>query len=126
MDGQTLILEASVPDDVISNPLDTKTVMTPNGDTYSVNWSETDAISVNGVTSSDITIDSDNARSATFVVENVSYPCCAVYPAAVASGSGPASVAVTLPETQSYTEGSFDPAAAVMLGYLEEEGPELC
>lgn len=122
LEGQTLILEASVPADVTSNPLGTKTAMTPNGDTYSVNWSETDAISVNGVTSSDITIDSDDAGSATFVVENVSYPCCAVYPAAVASGSGPASAAVTLPETQTYNEGSFDPAAAVMLGYLEGDG----
>ena len=117
----TLVLEAAAPADVTANPVGTKTTMSPNGDNYSVFWSENDAISVNGVASSAIEIAADNAKSATFTVSGVAAPCCAVYPAAVASGFTATSAVVTLPATQKYAEGSFDPAAAVMLGYMAEE-----
>ena len=122
VEGQTLILEAAAPADVTAGPLGTKTTMVPNEETYSVHWSENDAISVNGVTSTQTEIDSENAKSATFIVENINYPLRAVYPSVVASGFEAASALVTLPATQNYAEGSFDPAAAVMLGYMEEEG----
>lgn len=119
-----LELHAVAPADVTADPFGTKTTMVPNGkdDGYAVYWSENDAISVNGVTSSAIEIAADNAKSATFTVSGVETPCCAVYPATVASGFDAASATVTLPAVQEYTEGSFDPAAAVMLGYMEEEG----
>jgi len=119
-----LELHAVAPADVTADPFGTKTTMVPNGkdDGYAVYWSENDAISVNGVTSSAIEIAADNAKSATFTVSGVETPCCAVYPAAVASDFDAASATVTLPAVQEYTEGSFDPAAAVMLGYMEEEG----
>ena len=117
----TLVLEAAAPADVTANPFGTKTTMVPNGDDYSVLWSENDAISVNGVASSAIEIAADNAKSATFTVSGVAAPCCAVYPAAVASDFTATSAVVTLPATQKYAEGSFDPAAAVMLGYMAEE-----
>lgn len=122
VEGKTLILEAVAPADVTANPFGTKTTMVPNGENYSVNWSANDAISVNGVESSSIEIAADNAKSATFTVSGVEAPCCAVYPAAVASDFTATSAVVTLPATQNYAEGSFDPAAAVMLGYMEEEG----
>ena len=122
VEGKTLVLEAVAPADVTADPLGTKTTMVPNGENYSVNWSANDAISVNGVASSSIEIAAGNAKSATFTVSGVEAPCCAVYPAAVASDFKTASALVDLPTIQKYTEGSFDPAAAVMLGYMEEEG----
>ena len=121
-EGKTLVLEAVAPADVTASPFGTKTTMVPNGENYSVNWSANDAISVNGVASSSIEIAEDNAKSATFTVSGVEAPCCAVYPAAVASDFDAASATVTLPEIQKYTADSFDPAASVMLGYMEEEG----
>ena len=121
-EGKTLVLEAVAPADVTASPFGTKTTMVPNGENYSVNWSADDAISVNGVASSSIEIAADNAKSATFTVSGVEAPCCAVYPAAVASDFDAASATVTLPEIQKYTADSFDPAASVMLGYMEEEG----
>ena len=117
----TLVIEAAAPADVTANPFGTKTTMAPNGENYSVLWSADDAISVNGAASSAIEIAADNAKSATFTVSGVAAPCCAVYPAAVASGFTATSAVVTLPATQKYAEGSFDPAAAVMLGYMAEE-----
>lgn len=117
----TLVIEAATPADVTANPFGTKTTMAPNGENYSVLWSADDAISVNGAASSAIEIAADNAKSATFTVSGVAAPCCAVYPAAVASDFTATSAVVTLPATQNYAEGSFDPEAAVMLGYMAEE-----
>lgn len=117
-----LSLQSVAPDNVTANPFGTKTVMVPDGEEYAVNWSEDDAIFVNGVVSSAIEIDPDNAKAATFTVAGVEMPCCAVYPAAVASDYAQKTVVVTLPSEQKYHEGTFDPAASVMLGYVEEEG----
>ena len=125
VEEETLVIEAAAPADVTANPFGTKTTMVPNGESYSVLWSENDAISVNGVSSSAIEIDADNAKSATFTVSGVAAPCCAVYPAAVASDFTATSAVVTLPATQKYAAGSFDPAAAVMLGYMAEDEGEL-
>ena len=121
VEGKTLVLEAVAPADVTADPLGTKTTMVSDGDNYSVNWSVDDAISVNGVASSSIEIAADNAKSATFTVSGVEAPCCAVYPAAVASDFDANSATVTLPATQKYVKDSFDPAASVMLGYMADE-----
>ncbi len=120
VEEKTLVLDAVAPADVTASPFGTKTTMAPNGEGYSVNWSENDAISVNGKTSSSIEIDADNAKSATFTVAGVEAPCCAVYPAAVASDFDAVSATITLPAAQNYVADSFDPAAAVMLGYMGE------
>lgn len=117
----TLMIEAAAPADVTANPFGTKTTMVPNDGNYSVHWSADDVISVNGAASSAIDIAADNAKSATFTISGVAAPCCAVYPASVASGFTATSAVVTLPATQKYTAGSFDPTAAVMLGYMAEE-----
>ena len=82
---------------------------------YPVTWCADDAISVNGVKSTSITI-SDNASVATFAFDGVlSYPYAVAYPA-TAEGK------VVFADQQSYTEGTFTDGAAVMYGYAEAEG----
>ena len=114
-------LQVAAPDDVTVDPLGTKTVMVPDGNAYAVNWSEDDAISVNGTAPVAINVEADNAKAATFTVSGVSAPFCAVYPAAVASGFAQETAVVALPAEQKYVAGSFDPAASVMLGYAADE-----
>ena len=82
---------------------------------YPVTWSADDAISVNGVKSSSIAIDS-NASVATFTFDGLlNYPYAVAYPATV-EGS------VVFADQQSYTEGTFANGAAAMYGYAEAEG----
>ena len=60
----------------------TKTLISDNGDkTYSVFWAEGDQILVNGETSTNIDIDPDNKKSASFTLPVVDAPYSAVYPA---------------------------------------------
>ena len=146
--GETMVLGAVLPDSPDSSAsdaaatqsADTKTTISDNGDkTYSVHWAEGDAIFVNGKTSKNINIDPNNAKSATFTLDVVDAPYCAVYPASVASGytaatqsSGtagqegyvaavPAQVTVTVPATQKYVANGIDPAAAIMYAYSTSE-----
>ena len=124
-EGITISFRASAPSDVESVGLGTKTSMSVVSGGYSVQWNAGDAISVNGRTSSSITIDPSDRKSATFVVDGINYPCNAVYPAALASGFDGGKAVVTLPAAQTYHEGSFDPSAAVLLGHVAEEGQQL-
>lgn len=103
----------------------TKTTLVDNGDYYSVNWTVNDVISVNGQESSGLTVDTENAKKAVFTFEEkVSAPYCSVYPA---SAYKPESLVdgqatVVIPAEQTYVEGDFDPAAAIMIGYSETAG----
>lgn len=124
-EGITVSFRASAPSDVESVGLGTKTSMSVIAGGYSVLWNAGDAISVNGKKSSSITIDPSDQKTATFVVEGINYPCNAVYPSALASGFDTGKAVVTLPATQTYHEGTFDPAAAVMLGHVAEDGEQL-
>ena len=82
---------------------------------YPVAWSANDAISVNGIKSTSIAIDS-NASVASFSFSGVlNYPYAVAYPAA---GEGK----VLFADQQSYTEGTFANGAATMYGYAEAEG----
>ena len=82
---------------------------------YPVTWSEGDAISVNGVTSSKIEI-SENKSVATFTFNEVlAYPYTIAYPAA-AEGK------VLFADQQAHTEGTFAEGAAAMYGYKAAEG----
>ena len=82
---------------------------------YPVAWCADDAISVNGVKSSSIAIDS-NASVATFSFDGVlNYPYCVAYPAA---NEGK----VVFADQQSHTDGTFANGAAAMYGYAEAAG----
>ncbi|MBQ2113158.1 MAG: exo-alpha-sialidase [Bacteroidales bacterium] len=124
-EGITISFQASAPSDVESVGLGTKTSMSVIAGGYSVLWNTGDAISVNGKKSTSMTIDPSDPKSATFVVDGINYPCSAVYPSALASDFNAGKAVVTLPAKQTYREGSFDPAAAVMLGYVAEDGQSL-
>lgn len=141
----TMLLGAMLPDypdasdyDAAAQSADTKTTISDNGDkTYSVHWADGDAISVNGKTSKNININLDNPKSATFTLDVVDAPYCAVYPAGAASdyatdtsASGnkgeegyaatvPAQVTVTVPSVQKYVANGIDPDAAIMYAYSE-------
>ena len=80
---------------------------------YPVTWSEGDVISINGVKSSSIAVDS-NAAVATFTFEGtLSYPYEIAYPAADAGK-------VVFAAEQDHTESTFANGAAVMYGYANE------
>lgn len=100
----------------------TKTLISDNGDkTYSVFWAEGDQILVNGETSTNIDIDPDNKKSASFTLPVVEAPYCAVYPAGLYVKDSYKTVKedstvieITIPSTQTYVENGFDPNAAIM------------
>lgn len=124
-EGLTISFKASAPSDVVSAGLGTKTSMSVIDGGYSVLWAHDDAIFVNGKISSAVYVDPSDAKKATFVVNGVNYPCNAIYPASLASDFSGTTAKVTLPAVQKYHEGTFDPAAAVMLGCCESENNSL-
>lgn len=108
----------------------TKTLISDNGDkTYSVFWAEGDQILVNGETSTNIDIDPDNKKSASFTLPVVDAPYCAVYPAGLYVKDSYKTVKedstvieITIPSTQTYVENGFDPNAAIMTARGEAGG----
>lgn len=117
----TMVIGAELSDSPDADDV-TKTLISDNGDkTYSVFWAEGDQILVNGVTSSNIDIDKNNKKSASFTLPVVEAPYCAVYPASLyVAGSystekkDTAIIEITIPSTQKYVENGFDPDAAIM------------
>lgn len=120
-DGPITLVKAGFSDE-------TKTALgEKDGNSWAVEWSAGDAILINGIASSSITIDAETPSSATFEFQGtLDYPYHALTPAALVkegsyiSGTDADTVTVTLPATQTYVAGSYDPAAAVMLGYAED------
>lgn len=108
----------------------TKTLISDNGDkTYSVFWAEGDQILVNGETSTNIDIDPDNKKSASFTLPVVEAPYCAVYPAGLYVKDSYKTVKedstvieITIPSTQTYVVNGFDPNAAIMTARGEAGG----
>lgn len=108
----------------------TKTLISDNGDkTYSVFWDKGDQILVNGETSTNIDIDHDNKKSASFTLPVVDAPYCAVYPAGLYVKDSYKTVKedstvieITIPSTQTYEENGFDPNAAIMTARGEAGG----
>lgn len=108
----------------------TKTLISDNGDkTYSVFWADGDPILVNGETSTNIDIDPDNKKSASFTLPVVDAPYCAVYPAGLYVKDSYKTVKedstvieITIPSTQKYVEKGFDPDAAIMTARGEAGG----
>lgn len=108
----------------------TKTLISDNGDkTYSVFWADGDQILVNGETSTNIDIDPDNKKSASFTLPVVDAPYSAVYPAGLYVKDSYKTVKedstvieITIPSTQKYVEKGFDPDAAIMTARGEAGG----
>ena len=81
--GQTLVqLVATISDEVNS-----KTVATDEGQTYSVTWTGTEKVAVNGQHSKTIEVDTDNPKRAVFTFDGISAPYASVYPAAASKST---------------------------------------
>lgn len=125
----TMVIGAELSDSPDADDV-TKTLISDNGDkTYSVFWAEGDQILVNGETSTDIDIDPDNKKSASFTLGVVDAPYCAVYPAGLYVKDSYKTVKedstvieITIPSTQKYVENGFDPDAAIMTARGEAGG----
>lgn len=125
----TMVIGAELSDSPDADDV-TKTLISDNGDkTYSVFWAEGDQILVNGETSTNIDIDTDNKKSASFTLPVVDAPYCAVYLAGLYVKDSYKTVKedstvieITIPSTQTYVENGFDPNAAIMTARGEAEG----
>lgn len=125
----TMVIGAELSDSPDADDV-TKTLISDNGDkTYSVFWADGDQILVNGETSTNIDIDPDNKKSASFTLPVVDAPYCAVYPAGLYVKDSYKTVKedstvieITIPSTQTYVENGFDPNAAIMIARGEAGG----
>lgn len=94
-----------------------------SGSTLPVFWSDGDCISVNGVTSSPVSVAAgEKLTSVTFKVRNISAPFNLFYPAsAVTSFSEDnALMQIQIPDSQEYTEDSFANGAAMLYGWNDD------
>ena len=125
----TMVIGAELSDSPDADDV-TKTLISDNGNkTYSVFWADGDQILVNGETSTNIDIDPDNKKSASFTLPVVDAPYCAVYPAGLYVKDSYKTVKedstvieITIPSTQKYVEKGFDPNAAIMTARGEAGG----
>lgn len=125
----TMVIGAELSDSPDADDV-TKTLISDNGDkTYSVFWAEGDQILVNGETSTNIDIDPDNKKSASFTLPVVDAPYCAVYPASLYVADSYKTVKedstvieITIPSKQTYVENGFDQNAAIMTARGEAGG----
>lgn len=86
-------------------------------------WKAGDQIMVNGATSDAISEEADGKSTAYFTFEGVlSTPYYAAYPVGAISGYSDGKATVTVPASQSYAAGSYDPAAFVMAGVSSSKG----
>ncbi|MBO4476336.1 MAG: calcineurin-like phosphoesterase C-terminal domain-containing protein [Bacteroidales bacterium] len=103
----------------------TKTVLgEKDGSSWPLLWSAGDAISVNGVTSSTLNSSKAGLSSASFSVDGVSAPYYAASPASAVSGYSNGRASVSIPSEQTFVDGSFDPAAYVLLASSDDENLE--
>ena len=125
----TMVIGAELSDSPDADDV-TKTLISDNGDkTYSVFWADDDQILVNGETSTNIDIDPDNKKSASFTLPVVDAPYSAVYPAGLYVKDSykivkedSTVIEITIPSTQTYVENGFDPDAAIMIARGEAGG----
>ena len=87
------------------------------GGQYSILWTKNDRIDVNGKRSSALPTEFIGSTSASFTVSGVAAPYNVVYPSGILNNDG----TITVPTVQNYTHGSFDKAAAVMVGHSEND-----
>lgn len=125
----TMVIGAELSDSPDADDV-TKTLISDNGDkTYSVFWADGDQILVNGETSTNIDIDQNDKKSASFTLPVVDAPYCAVYPASLYVADSYKTVKedstvieITIPSTQTYVENGFDPNVAIMTARGEAGG----
>ncbi len=125
----TMVIGAELSDSPDADDV-TKTLISDNGDkTYSVFWADGDQILVNGKTSTNIDIDQNNKKSASFTLDVVDAPYCAVYPASLYVADSYKTVKedstvieITIPSKQTYVENGFDQNAAIMTARGEAGG----
>lgn len=95
-----------------------------SGNTQTVLWQAGDVLYVNGQTSDALA--EGGSSSATFEFNSaISGTLYAAYPASAASNYSEGAATITLPAAQSYVNGSYDPAAALLLGTGSEGNVEL-
>ena len=97
---------------------DTRTMLGDKvGKEYPILWTVGDKVNVNGESSSDAVIKEGSKQASFTFGKEMSAPYSAVYPASAYKSEG----VITIPSTQSYVAGSFDPASSVMCSYSEGE-----
>ncbi len=103
-----MVLRASMPDGV------TRTTLSED---YQVLWQTGDKVSVNGSLSNAVTSTDNGKKAVKFTINGtLSAPYKVLYP-----GTTSANV-ISLPATQNYVAGSFDPAAAASFGNARKSG----
>ena len=92
-----------------------------NGSAYPVLWSAGDIVSVNGIASSPIDNSFAGTANAEFTVEGVSAPYYAAVPSSAFFDYSSGFATVNLPAEQTWAEGSYDPAAYLLIGKSSTE-----
>ena len=92
-----------------------------DGTSYPNYWAAGDAINVNGVVSDPLDASFDGKSQAEFTIASATAPLNAVYPASAVSAYADGAAAISLPATQNYVAGSYDPSAYVMIAHSETE-----
>ncbi len=97
---------------------ETKTALgAKEGTSWPNYWKTGDQISVNGVTSEALDSEADGKASASFIFTgDIQTPYYAAYPASAVTGYSAGNATVTIPATQNYVAGTYDPAAFIMGG----------
>ncbi len=100
---------------------ETKTTIGKDGSVYKIYWATGDKISVNGQESDPVSSADNGKKSVNFSVTlGETGPYKVLYPATTSQN------VVSLPATQNYVAGSFDPAAAPMYGNAVKTGAGEC
>lgn len=120
-DPKEVLLTVSLPTAAASRTI----LGNKTGNEYPIYWSEDDCIAVNGVPSSGIDIDKNNAKSATFSFgENeLVYPYTIIYPHN--EGNSADSPKVVFPIEQSHVEGSFPANSTPMYAVAQKSGSNI-
>ena len=108
--GEKVSIKAELPE--------SRTALGPkDGDSYPNYWSEGDVVSVNGVPSAPVAAEYAGTSSAVLELAGVVAPYTAIYPESAVTGAS----SVLIPAGQSWRQGSYDPAAFIMVGKSEAD-----
>ena len=108
-----MVLRASLPEGA------TKTALSFEDDVYKVVWQAGDRVSINGTRSEAVASSDDGKKAVDFTVNgSLSAPYKVLYPATTSVN------VITLPATQNFVAGSFDPDAAASFGNASKSGSD--